>query len=94
MAASLIVDWDPLQAGLAGAGTLPDGTTLSPAATLAALCDAGIIPMVFDGPGRPLHVGRPAAGSPPPNAAPWPPGTAAAPGRAATAGPRAAPRTT
>jgi hypothetical protein len=54
---SLVVDWALLRAGLAG-GTLPDGTTLSPAATLAALCDAGIIPMVFDGPGLPLHVGR------------------------------------
>ena len=40
---SLIVDWGLLHAGLAG-GTLPDGTMLSPAATLAALCDAGIIP--------------------------------------------------
>ena len=54
---SLIVDWDRLRAGLAG-GTLPDGTTLSPAASLAALCDAGIIPMIFNGPGQPLHVGR------------------------------------
>ena len=54
---SLIVDWEKLRAGLAG-GSLPDGTTLSPAATLAALCDAGIIPMIFNGPGRPLHVGR------------------------------------
>ena len=54
---SLIVDWDRLRAGLAG-GTLPDGTTLSPAASLAALCDAGIIPMIFNGPGQPLHIGR------------------------------------
>jgi hypothetical protein len=54
---SLVVDWALLHAGLAG-GILPDGTTLSPAATLAALCDAGIIPMVFHGPGLPLHVGR------------------------------------
>ena len=43
---SLIVDWDLLRAGLAG-GSLPDGTVLSLAATLTALCDAGIIPMVF-----------------------------------------------
>ena len=27
-------------------------------ATLAACCDAGIIPMIFAKPGRPLHVGR------------------------------------
>jgi hypothetical protein len=54
---SLVVDWALLRAGLAG-GTLPDGTTLSPAATLAALCDAAIIPMVFHGPGLALHVGR------------------------------------
>jgi hypothetical protein len=54
---SLIVDWGLLHAGLAG-GTLPDGTVLSPAATLAALCDAGVIPMIFNGPGLPLHVGR------------------------------------
>ena len=31
---------------------------LARAAALAAVCDAGIIPMVFDSPGRPLHVGR------------------------------------
>ena len=57
MTVSLIVDWDLLRAGLAG-GSLPDGTVLSPTATLTALCDAGIIPMIFTGPGRPLHVGR------------------------------------
>ena len=56
--ASIILTWDTLKAGLPGAGTLPDGTALSPAATLTALCDAAIIPMIFTGPGQPLHVGR------------------------------------
>ena len=69
VAASVILDWDALTAGLPAAGILPDGTTLSPAATLAAVCDAGIIPMVFDSPGRPLPgpwSGRPSPGSPTP----------------------------
>ena len=54
----MILDWHTLHAGLPAAGILPDGTTLTPTAALAAVCDAGIVPMIFTSPGQPLHVGR------------------------------------
>jgi len=59
----------------ARSGLVRCDTTLSPAATLAAVCEAGIIPMIFAGPGSPTRGGRPpeippAGSSPPPNAAP------------------------
>ena len=81
MTVSMILDWHTLHAALPAAGILPDGTTLTPTAALAALCDAGIIPMIFTPPANPCTSGGPPADSPPPFAGPSRPGIAAAPGR-------------
>jgi Domain of unknown function (DUF222) len=52
------VPLDALQQGLAGAGRLDTGATLSAAELRRLACDAGIIPIVLDGQSMPLDVGR------------------------------------
>jgi hypothetical protein len=53
----ITLDHDQLAAGL-GAGTLPDGNQLSPAAVRPLACDAGIIPAVLGSTGQILDLGR------------------------------------
>jgi Domain of unknown function (DUF222) len=55
---SLLVRWETLQAMRPRAGMLEDGTDVSPNQVLRALCAAGVLPLVFRGPSRPMHLGR------------------------------------
>ena len=51
------MDYDHLATGL-GAGVLPDGTQLSPAAVRRLACDAGVLPAVLGSAGQVLDLGR------------------------------------
>jgi HNH endonuclease len=54
----VILNWHALLAHQPRAGTLADGTPLSPTQLLTALCDARLLPAVFRGRTHPLHLGR------------------------------------
>lgn len=56
----VLIDWQTMVSGLHEASVcdLSDGTPIPPAAARRLACEAGIIPVVLGGDGRPLDVGR------------------------------------